>query len=299
MLLKVVERCVFERPVHIGPEGLVTNPHGRWVTLTEWTHQRCMETACTTGDLVHTIADLWSVHWPVADAPARLCMFLQAPHLALILSVSQWGWGTLAFQYAQGRRGRGLRCHLAKPLLDGYIDVAVLPPQQGPVAHAPAVMSPDLLLNVADTLRSLVQPREAGQLIPQIHIDSARAHALWLQEVRDNLIRQQLCQTKRCFQMSFLIDCVILSGLVRGSASLRDIVESSVRIAIRDDRLASHFRQQLVVPRAIPSRPHNGTTSGDIAHRFGLTSAAAQCRSRCCRWTNSLGHLGLESSRTF
>ena len=178
MLLKVVERCVFERPVHIGPEGLVTNPHGRWVTLTEWTHQRCMETACTTGDLVHTIADLWSVHWPVADAPARLCMFLQAPHLALILSVSQWGWGTLAFQYAQGRRGRGLRCHLAKPLLDGYIDVAALPPQQGPAAHAPAVMSPDLLLNVADTLRSLVQPREAGQLIPQIHIDSARAHAL-------------------------------------------------------------------------------------------------------------------------
>ena len=249
ILLDIVERCIFRRPVHIGPGCMLRNPRGRWDILTEWTHQRCMQNESTDEELTRATIDRWSVRWPIADTPTRLVSFLYSPHLILILSM----WPTIAFQYAFGRRGRGLRCNLAKPLLAGYIDVAPAPPQgrDAPAFDFDIAMSPDLLLDVADTLRSLVQP---GQL-PQSLIDSASAHALWFQKVRDNLIRQQLGQAKACFQMAFLIDCVILSGLIRGSSSLRDIVETSLRIAIRDERLISHFREQLAAPRALPSRP--------------------------------------------
>ena len=296
ILLDIVERCIFRRPVHIGPGCMLRNPRGRWDVLTEWTHQRCMQqTESIDNELIGAIIDRWSVRWPIADTHTRLVSFLYSPHLVLMLGP----WPTLAFQYAFGRRGGGLRCGLAKPLLDGYINVAPAPPQE-PDAQVPAfdiVLSPDLLLDVADTLRSLVQPREAGQL-PQSLIDSATAHALWFQKVRDNMIRQQLGQTKSCFQMAFLLDCVILSGLVRGSSSLRDIVETSLRIAIRDESVVSHFREQLAAPRALPSRPtmerHRVTLHIGLALLQQQRNAAADAAGGQVHWatmdSSPVGH---------
>lgn len=231
VFLEAVAACSFAQPIHIGVENLAVKQNGYWSNLTPWTLQRCLEGGTTSGKPMSQVVAEWAARWNLdagaaADRAPTLSVHVPAPHLILILGRA---WKTLAIQYARGRRGRGLRCALARPLLGGDIDVPHdgLQQQPGPGQGEffDVSLSPELLQGIADTMRLHVQYRQQQQQqqqvvdIPEHVLQQSLSHIFWLQTTRDNLVKQQLLQTKRCYHMMFLLECLAFSGFC-GRASL-------------------------------------------------------------------------------
>lgn len=244
VFLEILQACPLEAPIRIGVENLVVKQRGHWSFLTRWTLQRCVESRTVEGCSVAELLQVWGARYILNVAePPKLTNHMVSAHCVLILAKI---WRSYAFVYAAGRRGRGVRCALARPLLQG-LDLDHVP--QGIHAEVEQIdFSPDLIQQIADTLRLHYTSRQRGEPIAEHTLFQTKAHIKWLQSMRDDIVKQQFLQTRKVYAMSYMLECLVFSGYLRSDANFRQALESGIRASVHEKVLATFFLERLRQP---------------------------------------------------
>lgn len=124
------------------------------------------------------------------------------------------------------------------------------------------------LQDIADLLR-----RAAGSMN---EVDRAQAtlHVQMLQRTVDAMTLDSHLQSRRAFDMEFLVKCIVTGGFLRNASELRESLEHSLAIVVRDRRLRVFLQEQMQTLR---------TPSSTSMYRHRLTLHQGYCR--------FLGHL--------
>lgn len=101
--------------------------------------------------------------------------------------------------------------------------------------------------NVADQLRLSLGP---ASLDPS----EIRSTIATLQAVRDEMVQHQACVGNRMYTMTFILECLMFSGMLRDDTQLREALIRSVKIAVPDERVRAYYEDLLAGGAArIPS----------------------------------------------
>jgi hypothetical protein len=192
-------------------------------------------------------------------------MALIVPHAMLIASGQ---WPHFAIPVAGGRVGAGLGLNLVRHWLRPFIGQ---PNLRSPGQGDEVKLSPDMLQDVADVLRLALTG-----IIDGGHTRSCISD---LQCIRDQMMRSQVFVGRQVYNIHFLVNCLLMSGLLSNSASLRAALRTSLNISIPDVAVRTYYAEFMRDFTHIP------TASTLYRHRLTLTLAyyrfCAQRHSAC------------------
>jgi hypothetical protein len=136
------------------------------------------------------------------------------------------------------------------------------------------------LQDVADLLR-----RVAGSMN---EVDRAQAslHVQMLQRTVDAMTLDSHLQSRRAFDMEFLVKCIVTGGFLRNASDFRESLEHSLSICVHDRRLRGFLQEQMQTLRT-PS------STSMYRHRLTLHQGFPQLRRR----SGEVGHTRFFSSR--
>lgn len=114
-----------------------------------------------------------------------------------------------------------------------------------------ATLSPDMLQNLADMLRTLLHggPDAIGQ---NLHAE-AMSMVGNVQHLRDVLVRASARRTTQAFAMDLLLNALLLSGAFSDTQGLRGIISQSLHVAIPDVAARQYFQDRVATPGIVPS----------------------------------------------
>ena len=161
----------------------------------------------------------------------------------------------------------GLRLDLVKHLHHG-LEIAVCHPSEVDKLDAAGAFSSEVCAQTADLLRmawSGQLPRDEESLAKVI------AAVDMLAGMREHIRKMELeCWTRKHYNISFLVDAVALSGLLKRSTEMHDALVMALRLVAREPRTFQAYMQVLNSKRSLPSP----TTI--IRHRLSVLMAG--CR---------------------
>ena len=259
-------------PTVVQTESLRAGARSLFFPLSTWSCARMMASnnltvqASEQPRAVQAIFNDWQAKWcPERKLEATVAMAMPVPHGMFVLSGR---WQSYAFPMVRGVVARGLNLHSVAELTRG-VDLNV---DLANVHHnfdlEMVSLSPSLLLNIADLLRKEVVGSPSFLAQPELRedVDSALG---WLSEMRHRMVRLDLQRNRKAFEMTFLINCLNICGYMKSGRELQAVLVSSLDCTVQDPLLASHFKELLEKPGAIP------TTTTLYRHR--LTVAIAFC----------------------
>jgi hypothetical protein len=218
-------------------------------------HLRCLAVAAAEGPSLRNIVAAWRARFnngdPFCDVDDEghelfnLAWALPLPH-ALLCTVQQWRlYAVPAFE---GRRGAGLGLHQVRGWLGLRVAAGAGLVHEDDDADDPdARFSPELLLQLCDVLR-----RCAEGLV--VDMDMIKHHVVSLTATRQRMLRSQLLLSGHVYRMVRLLECMILSGMLKSATELSAAVHSSVRICITEPAVRDHFLGLLKKRQKLPKR---------------------------------------------
>ena len=144
-------------------------------------------------------------------------------------------------------RTAGSGLHLVRDFLAGAdLDAAggVNDRDEGPDEDVEAAMTPARLQRLADYLRARAATDDSREL---------RAEIAWLQRRRGTMVLDAVRLSRKCFDMEYLCQCVLMSALLKTAASLRETVESALAVSIRDPAFLEQALATVAGARVMPS----------------------------------------------
>jgi hypothetical protein len=273
VFMEVLAAAPLLEPYYIGLQGQVRKAAGHWSELSRFVIEQCVAKEVVSRQTVAQFIQACSARYRVEvdlAQPQRLAAHLVPAHATLILSGS---WKSFAFPFSVGRRGRGMRFSLARPLLGGVNPTRA----HIGVDHFAAGLSldSDILQSIADSMRvsmhglgpEAVRSRIGGQIA-------------WLSNLRDNIVRQRVLQTQQSYSMTLLMEALIFGGFLHSGDNLRDALESAIKVGIPEKPLSDFLTRRLMEKHAVPSRArlhfHRSTAFvGDCVYQQSLNAMAA------------------------
>lgn len=290
VFVDIVDTIILERPQQVFSSAAGFSPHGVFFRVTQFSAERCMQERILgqDGRLVREQVAQWRhVHnggAPLASlAPGadheNVCLSwaLPLPHAMLCAART---WPTYAFPLATGRQGAGLGLSLVQHWIQGLRAAAPAAGNRGAQLlapqHAPA-MSPDLLQDLADSMRSAVAGLAPGH-------DLVKFHVSWLQQMRDNMLLEQVRRSRSVFRMADLLQTMLLSGMLRQNDRMKFAIETSLRVAVHEDTLRNYYLTMLRETQTVPGR--------STLFRHRLTIHTAFCRFQALELSRMLDTAG-------
>ena len=222
-----------------------------------------------TPSSVRTLQRHWAstVHPAEADKgppQSEVAIFLPVPHALLLLSGL---WVSYAFPLLPAPTGpRKTRSwfhlcqHLQKaaaflPALDlraglpGHAEAGQgRRPAQAQVAQLlPQGYSPELLLHLADTLRSVLPT------CPPVERARCETTIAELADRRDKMLLQMLERDRHVHSIDLIIESVLLSSMLRSAADLLDVIKAALRVAVPDAGVAARYLRLLEQKHQVPA----------------------------------------------
>eukprot|EP00969_Alexandrium_andersonii_P073464 3240632-Alexandrium_andersonii.AAC.1 len=128
-------------------------------------------------------------------------------------------------------------------------------------------LTPDLLQHAADLIRGLLQGSHLVQ-------DDARFTVGALQAVRDEMVLNHSRLSSKAYAIRFLIQCLLLSGLLKSEHMFRRALGHALDIVVPDASLRKYY-EDLLAEDHIPSH--------STLNRHRLTVTMGYCRSESLR----------------
>ena len=158
----------------------------------------------------------------------------------------------------RGRRGGGLGLNLLRHWLGGHVGA-----QPG---QDPEELQEELSINAAQGLADLIRKQSMGTAVPA----EARFYLRFVQNLRDNMLRQRFGLGRRICAMAHMIECMLLVGLANKRDALADTVAGGLQVAIKEQQVLAYYMDLLRNTAVVPKQ----TT----IYRHRLTMHLAFCR---------------------
>ena len=257
----ILEAFLFERQEHVHATSTLQLPRALFFHLSDWSADRLRA-------LVEDDVNLWmdrhglSIEALQDDGQGRfkLGMCLQFSHAMLVLSSH---WSSCLIPWSAGRMSTGMGWYLAKRLVH-HLQIQPMMealPAPDPATNDRDAYSADVLSDLANTLRRLYATSPSDEVRNQIY---------WLQHRRDAIVCESVVRTQSAYDLSFLLECLVMSGYLKNADTLKAAVRHAVGIGVRDPALQHHVMSRLRGDHVMPS--------GRTLRRHRLTLHIAFCR---------------------
>ena len=204
----------------------------------------------TMADVIHA----WQTEFDITAEQQCMALSMPIPH-ALLVANRIWTAYSLPKITGRGWGSQGFN----------YIPLLVSP--AGPVEEAdalPMAFGPEQLQDVCNLIRRLVDGDDTLA-------DEAKTHVLSLDRQRRALLHVAEKRLTLAYDMVFMVQCMVLSGLLIDVADLRSAVLLSVNLALgRDPIIIDFFENLLQKPKSLPGH--------STIYRHRLTLHIAFCK---------------------
>jgi hypothetical protein len=155
---------------------------------------------------------------------------------------------------------------LVRPLFE-----ALQAPQRFPLLPEVDVLTPDVWQSVADFIRKV-----APGLSREQQAEGA-CHISVLQSLVDNATRDSHIRSARAYDMVCIIRSLVVSGYLKSTAGLADVLSHALAVSVREPSLLAHLQNEM-------RRPHSVATPS-VLYRHRLTLHIG-----FCQWVASVHH---------
>ena len=263
----IVEAVLLQAPTQVFQHLAGNRPTGTFFKLSEVSKQRALSAVTTIGVQARDVIARWERDYygglPFQNGARIACTLFTSFAVLCATSI----WDGFAFPFYTGRRGAGKGLHLVRPLC-GRLQA---PEDADP--DACEVLTPDLLLNASNLLRTLF-PQNAA------HRHELTAHIDWMWKLRNAMVHKSHMRGAKAYEMVHLVHCVSLAGYGRDPHKLKDMCRLALRATVPDREVRTFYEDLLAQPHVIPS--------SSSLYRHRLTLHLGYCRMLAARTADLL-----------
>jgi hypothetical protein len=262
LLIEVMAACTLEEPqtAFMGNPGFA--PKGIFWKMTRFSANRCLnQLELNSRRPLAAVLEEWShrfnggQNFITEGIGPDAAIAMPIPHAMLCTAGA---WTTWSFPVATGRQGGGLGLHLVR----GWLAGMNIPSQPSEPTDHMYEMSPDFLQGMADVMRAQM----AGVADPE----RVMFHVAWAQNFRTAMLRHRLGLSKRIYNMSQMIHCMVMSGMLAHRSSLHHAIAAGVKAIVQETEVQQYYLNLLSKSHTVPSQ----TT----LYRHRLTIHMAYCK---------------------
>ena len=244
--VEIIAVASFAAPVRVVQHLGGARPRAMFFKISAVSVANLMGSNFLDGTSVPDRLQAWATaHHLDADMLPSIACAMFPPHAILCAAGS---WRSYCFPFQTGRSGAGMGLLSVRALCCNLHAAAAAADQDGDHSDSAQEenLSPDLLQTLSNFLR-VVSAELPGRA------QEAATHVAWLQKLRDGMTYRSQRSGAKAYEMSHLLNCVMLSGYGKDVQDFKDMCVAALRAVVQDTAVRGYYEEVLSRRRAIPS----------------------------------------------